>query len=413
MRLSASSVRAVLPGVLALGVFATSSDALGGNSQHPRTPVEWDDVTCMEFVDRSVEPNYTFVYGIPLEDTDLTPEEVENSRTHQFFALCRQSSPRESLPTWITTADVEQALLAYEEFATPPDGDIFELATEWDGCWYRINADAERRPITDVAASQPVTWDTSAVPVGVYTLAGYTYEPVFNVWAPRVGGVVRVHDGGDPAANGPAAAITTNEQTPCVGDSILLEGCVDALPGTTMTASFAVDSDTTEPTWVPFAQDVPIDGEAFSVNWVTPQETSGESVLLRVDFIDPNGASYTAYQYEPNIVLPAESAGCAPGPSGCEGGFVMDPACETTGAGSTSDSGETDRGIGTAGGAEDGPTDEGCGCRSPETLPGSGGVLGLLGLLALRRRRSPIQCSRASVRGHAPRGERVVNRATL
>lgn len=387
MRLFASSAR-VLPAVIALGIVAVPGNVEAGNSQHPRTEVEWDEVTCMEFVDRSVDSNYSLVYGIPFEDTDVTPEEVVGSRTHQFFALCRQVSPQESLPSWITMADVEQTLLGYDEFVTPPSEDIFELATDWDGCWQRINEDADRRPITHSAASQPVTWDTSVVPTGVYSLSGYTYEPIFNVWAPRVGGVVRVYDGGDPAADGPAAAVTTGEQLPCVGDTVTVEGCVSALPGTTMTAYFAIDSDAAEPDWIQFADNVPVEGEAFTLDWEAPQEAAGRSTILRIDFTDPNGATYTAYQYEPNIVLPMESAGCAADTDGCSPGFVMDPACDA-GTESTTDDAETD----TAPGVD--TRDGGCGCHAPAGRPAQWGLLALLGLLVRRRRTRGLRTPRS------------------
>ncbi len=360
-------------------MVAVSGNAKAGNSQHPRTAVEWNDVTCMEFVDRTVDPNYALEYGIPFEDTDVTPEEVADSRTHQFFALCRQTPPQEALPSWITMSDVEQTLLNYEAFVAPPESDILELATDWDSCWYRINEDADRRPITDASASQPVPWDTSAVPAGAYVVSGYTYEPVFNVWAPRVGGVVRVHDGGDPAADGPAAAITTREQSPCAGDTVTVEGCVNALPGTTMTASYAIESGGSNPDWTPFAENVPVEGEAFTLDWEAPLKAGGGSVILRIDFTDPNGATYTAYQYEPNIVLPADSAGCAADTDGCSLGFVMDPACETTGDGSTTGDTETDSAP-----AQDGG-DGGCGCRSPGETSAAW-LLVLLGLVAGRRK---------------------------
>ena len=279
----------------------------------------------MEFVDRGVDSDYALVYGIPYEDTDVTADEVEDSRTHQFFAICRQTYLHEDLPQWITTDDVEATVQNYEDFVIPSDDDIFEVATDWDGCWQRISEDSDRRPITDAIASEPVIWDTTTVPAGVYLLLGYTYEPPFNLWSARAGGVVRVHDGGDPAASGPAAAITTGQESACSGDTISTEGCVSALPGTTMTAFYTANPgpDPFDSTWVPIAdaENVPVEGEQFMLDWEVPGEAAGTSAILRIDFTDPNGMTYTAYQYEPIIMLPDESAACADEPVDCTGGL--------------------------------------------------------------------------------------------
>jgi MYXO-CTERM domain-containing protein len=362
----------------------------------------------MEFVDRTVDPIYEVNYGIPFEDTDVTPDEVDNSRTHQFFAVCRQTSPQENLPAWITMTDVDETALVFPEFNPPANDQIFELNSSWDGCWFRINEDVDRRPITDAMAAQPVPWDTTGIPEGVYFLWGYTYEPVFNLWTPRMGGVVRVHDGGDPASSGPAAAVTTGEQTPCVGDTVQMEGCVNALPGTTMTGYYAVTSGpgtedpNWQPDWVPFVENVAVEGDAFTIDWDAPEEAGGESAMLRIDFTDTNGVTYTAYQYELNIVLPAGSAGCAADPDDCAAGFIQDPACETTGAdgtdtgdtagtgttGETSGASATDNGSSTAGESGDDPgNDGGCGCRTRGGSPTALGLLALMGLLGIRRRR--------------------------
>ena len=366
-------------------MLSVSGNAHAGDSLHPRTPVQWDDVACMEFVDRSVEPNYALLYGIPYEDTDVTADEVGDSRTHQFFAICRQTYLQEDLPGWISMADVEETVLSYEDFVTPPDDDIFERATDWSGCWHRVNEDSDRRPITDVIASEPMTWDTSTVSAGVYLLLGYTYEPPFNLWTPRAGGVVRVHDGGDPAIGGPAAAISTGQQSVCSGETVRIEGCVSALPGTTMTAFFTTDPspDPSDSTWISFTEGVPVEGDFFTLDWEAPPEAMGASTILRVDFTDPNGVTYTAYQYEPNIVLPEDSAGCAADSDGCIGGFVPDPACEMTDSGSTTDDAGTDSGTSAAAETDD----DGCGCRSQDDTPTRWGLFGALALFVSRWRR--------------------------
>lgn len=380
--------------VAAVGlVLASAPDvASAGDSLHPRTPVEWSDVACMEFVDRSVETNYALVYGIPYEDTEVTADEVEQSRTHQFFAICRQTYLHEDLPRWITEDDVEATLQNYEDFEHPGDDDIFELAADWDGCWHRVSEDSERRAITDAMASQPVSWDTATVPPGVYSLLGYTFEPPFNLWSARAGGVVRVYDGGDPAQSGPAAAITNGQQLTCAGATASTTGCVSALPGTTMTALYTVDPgpDPSASPWVPvpMALHVPVEGVQFTLDWDVPAEAAGASTILRIDFTDPNGRTYTAYQYDPVIVLSEESAGCADEPDepeACEAGRGEDPSCGATQTDSDpgldgSDT-DTDTGVADAVGADGG-------CRAGGGPPVGGGALGSLFLLALLRPRS-------------------------
>lgn len=89
-------------------------------------------------------------------------------------------------------------------------------------------------------------------------------------------------------------------------------------------------------------------GEGFTLDWDAPQEAGGASTMLRIDFTDPNGVTYTAYQYELNVVLPAGSARYGADPEDCMDGFVMDPACETTGNGSTMDASRTDSGTSAA-----------------------------------------------------------------
>lgn len=365
-----------------LCIAVSSGSASAGNAEHPRTPVEWNDVGCMEFVDRTVEPQFSFAYAIPFEDTDLTPDEVDNSRTHQFFAICRPLAPHESLPSWISTADVAQASNNYEELTPPASGDVLETAVAWDGCWHRITEDDARRPITDAMAAEPIVWDTSTVPVGDYVVWGYTYEPIFNLWAPRSGGVVRVHDGGEPAERGPAAAVTSGEQAVCVGDTVRVEGCVDALPGATMNVAFALSTpDVGEPEWVPVAEGVDVDGDTFVIEWTAPEAAGGASVMVRVDITDPNGETYPAYQHELDIILPAPSAGCGGEVDDCEVGFVMDPACETGNSATGTDP--------STGASQEPAADGGSGCRFAPHRPFGTGilvVLGLVGLVRLRRR---------------------------
>ena len=395
-------------------VLLAGSSAWAGNGLHPRTRVVWTDTACMEIVDRTVDSVYMLEYDIPFEDTEVTADEVEDSRTHQFFAFCRQHSPQHYLPSWITQADVDAAIakdLINE--GVVEDQDILELSTSWAGCWDRVNEDADRRPIIYEMADEPVPWETADLPVGTYYLEGYTYEPAFNMWTPRQGGVIKVIDGGDPADIGPSAAVTTLGQNKCVGEMVPIEGCVDALPGSTMTAYYGITTSegagdpNWEPDWVPFVEDLEVEGDTFSLDWVAPQEVGGESVMIRLDVTDPMDRTYTAYQFELNVILPAGSPGCSAGTGGCEGTFIMDPECGGTGDGSTSDGGDTSStgtsgeagtstGMATTGtdtapgsGDDGGGGGGGCACTSGERSRDASGwlVLGLLGVLGLGRRR--------------------------
>lgn len=392
-------------------VAATPLPAHAGNGLHPRTPVVWNDTACMEVVDRSVDSVYLLEYDIPFEDVEVTPEETPDSRTHQFIATCRQTSPQEYLPQWISQADVETAMIhGYE--VSPPDDEIFDVNADWAGCWHRINEDDERRPITEEMAAEPVPWETADVPIGTYYIWGFTHEPAFNLWTPRAGGVIKVTDGGDPADIGPGGAITTVGQNKCVGEVVPIEGCVDALPGSTMTAYYAstdgAEMDGWEPDWKPIVEDLEIEADSFSVEWTASEDVGGDSVMIRVDFTDPMDRTYTAHQFDLDVILPAGSMGCAPDPDGCEGGFIMDPACETgTGGDGT---GDTDAGTDSVGPSTTGPTtgltagttnepssttseqdddgdggSKGCACTVDNR--GSAAPLGLLLLLPLLARR--------------------------
>lgn len=383
--------------------------AQASNMTHPRTPVVWDggggecrlpeiSTPCMTLHDRSQDPTLHLAYNIPYPDVDVTPDEVADSRRHQFFAFCRQHSPQEFLPVWITDADVDAAVAkGLLEAGTVDAADILEHATPWQDCWYRINEDADRRPISCEMANAGVEWDTSAVPAGSYAIEGYTYEPVFNIWVLRPG-VVKVHDG-DPDAVGPAAAVTTGELTPYKDDVVMIDGCVDALEGTTYTVSYAVVAETIE--WVEYAADQPVTGDTFEFEFAPPEELAGESGMIKVDFADPMGRTWTAFMRENIIVINSNN------PNGCQddgGSFIGGPCAEdsggsdeaTDGGEDPTTGGDVDDGGTTGGDADtgdsspldggDGPEPESCACTSDDRSPAPW-MLALVGIAAIRRRR--------------------------
>ena len=63
----------------------------------------------MTIVDRTVDAKLVLNYTIPYEDTEVTSDEVADSRRHQFLAFCRGHSRQEPLPVWLTDADVAAA----------------------------------------------------------------------------------------------------------------------------------------------------------------------------------------------------------------------------------------------------------------------------------------------------------------
>jgi hypothetical protein len=378
--------RASLALVIA-GVVAPAS-ARAGNGGHPRTPVIWpDDVACMTVVDRSQSAVLQFDYAIPYEDTELTPDELPTSRRHQFVAFCRAGGPQSPPPVWLSWADVEAWLswaAAHElEAEAVGDEDVLETSSAYQGCFFRITGDDERRPITFEAATQPVVWDTSALPPGAYVIDGYTWEPALNRWSRRPG-VVHVVDGPDLAEVGPAAALTNAaDGFVFAGDSYLLEGCARALPGSTLTGYWAL-ADTLD--WQEFARE-PLTGAAIALAFTPPPGLAPASVALRVDVTDPLGRAYSAYPVGPVLVLEeAEATGdSAAGTSGdAEGGAGS--SGEGSGAtGDTDASGASSSGGGSATAASGEPGPAGCGCRgadAPTWL--AWGVL-----LARRRRGRP------------------------
>lgn len=371
--LSARAQRLAL-GLMALGLAPLRASA--GNGAHLRTPVDWSGAPCMTIIDRSVDPVHSFSYGIPYEDTQLTDDEVSDSRTHQFVAFCTDRSLGAPPPRWLSEADVNAAVAA--GLGTFDDVDleleVLDNAPEWVGCWTRITADAQRRPITFEAAAEPVQWDTSGLAAGTWVIEGYTHEPWANLWTNHPG-VFKIVDDPDPAASPPAASLNFPEQQLDFGESTQLSGCADAMPGTTMDLAWALAVVGVVPEWVEFASEVPVESGAFSLEFVAPVEAAASSVWIRARLTDPMGRSWTAYSRSAIGVSDAGSE-----EQGCGGGF-LGGECDETGESS-------------AEGESGAPASEepagGCNCATHEDDPlaplGWGMGLALVGLARLRRR---------------------------
>lgn len=385
----------------------------------PRIPVTWEPApACLEFVDRSADPVYRFEYSILDEDPSpgepLLPDEVADSRRHQFFAFPHQRNQQTEFPhNWISLDDVAAAVeknLITDTTVGPEE--TLDTSPLWQGNFVRITPDDQRRPIAHESVASPVEWDTSTADPGVYMLWGYTWEPAFNEWAQRYGNVVIVHDG-DPSVVGPAAVIT-NEEEPIVysDEAAVVEGCVFAEQGTTIDAYFAetppngAPSDW-QPTWVNAVEGYPVRGDTFAVEFMPGGGHSTPTLLVRLVFNDPSGRSYEAHMPFLLNVIPGSAGGCE---TDGGGGFIGMPGCGGTDgtdgtdgsdAGSDTENESSDGDASTTassgnGGPSSGPAsaggidDGGSGgtCAVDSKAPPAGGLLLLLGLLGLRRRHS-------------------------
>jgi hypothetical protein len=212
-------------------------------------------------------------------------------------------------------------------------------------------------------AAMPVVWNTTGLAPGTYGVHGYTHEPRLNLWTPRTGGVVRVHDG-DSGAIGPGGALPGTERSAYAGDVVPIDGCVDGLPGTTVIAELAILDENGLRAWMPYTEPVVLEGETFSVPFEMPRQAEGLRVAVRARFEDPLGRSDVAYRRAFIVVLEGERP---------QGGT-------DTGAGEeTGDEASGSTGVDTGAAASG---ERGCGCRVPQPLrsggPGAGWILPVL-----------------------------------
>lgn len=317
--------------IAALAIAALPAAARAGNGVHPRTPVVWpDDTACLTVVDRSKGATLLLTYTIPYEDTAVTVDEVDDSRNHQFIAFCRDHSRQEPPPSWLTWKDVDAAVsVGLLDAMDVTDEDVFETSMEWKDCWYPITTPEERRPITFAEAMKPVDWDTTELPAGAYSVQGYTWEPIFNIFNQRPG-IVHVVDSPDLALVGPAAAVTTQLDFTFAEDNFVIEGCFRAMPGSTMSGYWA-QTNSPDLDWIRFADTVALEGETFVLPFNIPPAAVGETVALRVDITDPMQRTYSAHGVQLLTILPG-SGGAS---TDCdEASFIAEP-CATEGIDTT------------------------------------------------------------------------------
>ncbi len=310
--------------LVCLGIALAATPAFAANGLRPRTPAVFGEVACMQTVAQGDVVDIP--YSVPFDDTELTPDELTDSRQHQFFAFGRQRFDF-TPPTWINQSDYDRAEANGDITKIFGDDDILEKSSLWPaGSWVPITADDARVPITMAQAAMGVQWDTTDVPPGTWLVYGYTWEPENNLWSLRQG-AIRLEAPGDPDSAGPSLFIEPlSSPLATRGEPLAIPGCVVASQGTTMTAYWGTAEGVDEPEWVPFAEDVPVQTGALDLDFDAPAET-GDTVRIRVDLTDAAGRTYTAYLVTLLGVVGEAPAADDDGGGGCRcGGTAPSPA---------------------------------------------------------------------------------------
>ena len=312
MLLRVEMLRRIVPCLL-VAVLLAPHVASAANGNKPRIPVVWSDAACITVVDRSATPVVHFDYVVPMEDDPeaqggRTADEVDDSRTHQFFAFRKLDfasvNSTDKLPRWVTQSDIDRAaevdpmVVAMETAGIPPaeilDGGPRFAASEW----LRITADDARVPITNAQAAMGVDWDLSAVEPGTWTVWGYTWEPVLNVWSERPGFIKVIASAAEADAAGPAIALLSESPDLSDGAPHAIPGCVDAPAGSTITLEWGEVVGSVEPEWRPVVEDEPVSTGMLDLEVVLPDADPGDGMALvkrRATVTDPSGKSYVAY----------------------------------------------------------------------------------------------------------------------
>ncbi|HWB73295.1 MAG TPA: hypothetical protein VG755_00040 [Nannocystaceae bacterium] len=357
------------------------------NGNTPRTPALYPPHACMARVDRSSSPLFHFDVTIPFEDVTLTMDELADSRTFQFFALCHDDHRLQTMPNWIDESDAMRALELGVIPELPPASDVLAGNPHWapDECVQVINA--ERMPISCDATMMGVQWDTTGVPAGNYVIRGYTFAPAVNLWTSRLG-VVQVADDDTVA---PVVALTSPVYEPKAfqqsGFRIL--GCMGGPEGTTVKLSWAATSSTMlddESAWTQFAE---LDAAAGEIDelLVPPESAIYLGLLVRGVATAPDGTHWTGFAPGFITIYPGDDASddpvLPPGPDACDVGGDTSGGLGDEGSSSSSARESTSSGAP----AQEGGDAPGCGCVSARARAVDAWALAFVMMLWRRRRR--------------------------
>lgn len=306
----------IATGLLVLPWLAASTPARAANGLRPRTPAQFADTPCVMQIDAGAVTH--FDYAVPFDDTELTPDELTDSRQMQFFAF--RSVPfdyRLGMPVYISQADFDRAEANGDNTKPYGPDDILETAAAYPSDqWVAITANDARVPITAAQAAMGFDWDTTGAGTGGYVVTGYTWEPENNLWSFRLGGV-RVVDPADPDAAGPAGFIQTRDTADV--NATVADFCIDAAPGSTYSISYGALVGIDEPEWIAIVEDQPAD-DTTEIEFAPDVDTLNQSIKVRLEITDPAGQQFVVYSPFPVPVTgtPAETGGDESG--GTDGG---------------------------------------------------------------------------------------------
>lgn len=270
--------------------FGLPSAALAINGVRPRTPPTFFGEACIATVDRGAQDGFPIDYTIPFPDDEIGEDELEGSRTFQFFALSTEVPPLQELPPWVNEDDIARALEAGIIVEQPAPADVLS-SSSWGPNARAVTTPEQRVPIRCEEAPSPRLWSLDDVEPGVYQIWAHTFEPPNSLWTRRPG-LVRVVDGAQTPGPAVSLGAPARRTDVFVDSGATIHGCVAADSGTEVTLSWASASDLD--VWTSFAE-FEIESPTFEIVFMPPEDTLFEALYIRATAIDPQGRSWTSY----------------------------------------------------------------------------------------------------------------------
>jgi hypothetical protein len=222
------------------------------------------------------------------------------------------------LPLWLDLDDLTRAEAANAPTIAPNFHaadfveDVLSERLDLESYWRPIGLAGMRVPITMDQAMLGVTWDLRDVPAGLYQVVGYVFSPPYNAWEPRPGWIKIIDDMGEL----PAVTVESIDASLFDGQGRRVAGCVDAVPGSTLSAWFSLEDAAEGPRWQPFAQGVPVERDRFELCLHKPADGSAGIARVRVAITAPDGNATVAHAPD-RLVLIGTPAPCTPSDDVC------------------------------------------------------------------------------------------------